>query len=165
MSEYNKCIKQHLSNIWRSIHKNFKPHWGWVEKKKKALLIKKACNSITAFSIEKVTKGLIQAISIIGWLIFSALIWVFKFSHVAKEVNTCTFNSYFSTYVVDLLKRRRSNRLASALWLLFSCKTYAICVLSCFFNPVSASPTKWSNKLKLPTNCLSVFDYFVKLTL
>ena len=38
------------------------------------------------------------------------------------------------------------------------------------FNPVSANPTKWSNTLKevvpnLPTNCLSVFDHFVKLAL
>ena len=37
-------------------------------------------------------------------------------------------------------------------------------------NPLSANPTRWSNTLKqfvgkLPTNCLSVFDYFVKLTL
>ena len=26
------CIKQHLSNIWSSIHENAKQHWGWVEK-------------------------------------------------------------------------------------------------------------------------------------
>ena len=37
-------------------------------------------------------------------------------------------------------------------------------------NPLSASPTKWSNPLKqfvgkLPTNCLSVFDHFVELAL
>ena len=37
-------------------------------------------------------------------------------------------------------------------------------------NPLSANPTKWSNILKqfvgnLPTNCLSVFDHFVKLAL
>ena len=37
-------------------------------------------------------------------------------------------------------------------------------------NPLSASPTKWSNTLKqfvgnLPTNCLSVFDHFVILAL
>ena len=37
-------------------------------------------------------------------------------------------------------------------------------------NPLSANPTKWSNKLKqfvgsLPTNCLSVFDHFVGLVL
>ena len=37
-------------------------------------------------------------------------------------------------------------------------------------NLLSANPTKWSNKLKqfvgiLPTNCLSVFDHFVKLAL
>ena len=38
------------------------------------------------------------------------------------------------------------------------------------FNPLSANSTKWSNTLKqfvgnLPTNCLSVIDHFVKLTL
>ena len=37
-------------------------------------------------------------------------------------------------------------------------------------NPLSANFTKWSNTLKqfidkLPTNCLSVFDHFVRLTL
>ena len=37
-------------------------------------------------------------------------------------------------------------------------------------NPLSANPTKWSNTLKqlvgkLATNCLSVFDHFVKLAL
>ena len=26
------CIKEHLSNIWSSIHDKFKQHWGWVEK-------------------------------------------------------------------------------------------------------------------------------------
>ena len=28
------CIKQHLSNIWSSVHKNVKQHSGWVEKKR-----------------------------------------------------------------------------------------------------------------------------------
>ena len=36
-------------------------------------------------------------------------------------------------------------------------------------NPLSTSLTKWSNTLKqlekLPTNCLSVFDHFLRLTL
>ena len=37
-------------------------------------------------------------------------------------------------------------------------------------NPLSASPTKWSNTLKqfvgnLPMNCLSLFDHFVELAL
>ena len=37
-------------------------------------------------------------------------------------------------------------------------------------NHLSANPTKWSNTLKqfvgnLPTNCLSVFNHFVKLAL
>ena len=37
-------------------------------------------------------------------------------------------------------------------------------------NPLSTNPRKWSNTLKqfvsnLPTNCLSVFDQFMKLSL
>ena len=28
------CIKQHLSNIWSSIHGKVKQHQGWVEKKR-----------------------------------------------------------------------------------------------------------------------------------
>ena len=36
------------------------------------------------------------------------------------------------------------------------------------FNPLSANPEKWPIKQfvgKLPTNCLSLFDHFVKLAL
>ena len=33
------CIKQHLSNIWNSIHEIVQQHWGWIQKK--AVLIKK----------------------------------------------------------------------------------------------------------------------------
>ena len=28
------CIKQHLSNIWNSIHEKVKQHWDWVERKR-----------------------------------------------------------------------------------------------------------------------------------
>ena len=35
------CVKQHLSNIWKSIHEKVKQRSGWAEKK--APLIKKAC--------------------------------------------------------------------------------------------------------------------------
>ena len=27
-------VKQHLNNIWSSIHEKFKQHWGWVEKRR-----------------------------------------------------------------------------------------------------------------------------------
>ena len=42
--------------------------------------------------------------------------------------------------------------------------------LNALFNPLSTNITKWSNTLKhfvgkLQTNCLSVFDHFVGLTL
>ena len=36
-----------------------------------------------------------------------------------------------------------------------------------YFNPSSANPAKWSNTLRIrrqkPTNCLSVFDHFVRM--
>ena len=35
------CIKQHLCNIWGSLHEKVKQYWGWLEKK--LLLMKKAC--------------------------------------------------------------------------------------------------------------------------
>ena len=43
-------------------------------------------------------------------------------------------------------------------------------IFSIVINPLRANPTNWSNTLKqfvgnLPTNCLSVLDYFVKLAL
>ena len=49
-SEYKKClsmmmhicIKQHLRNIWNSIHEKVKQHWGWVEKR---VANKKVCIS------------------------------------------------------------------------------------------------------------------------
>ena len=42
--------------------------------------------------------------------------------------------------------------------------------ISAYLNFLSANPTKWSNTVKqflgsLPTNCLSLFDHFVKLAL
>ena len=47
---------------------------------------------------------------------------------------------------------------------------FANSYLIIFFNPLNTKPTKWSNTLKqfvgnLTTNCLSVFDHFVKLAL
>ena len=47
------CIKQHLNNIWNSIHKKVKQHWGWVEKsvayKEKRVCFICIANSIRSF--------------------------------------------------------------------------------------------------------------------
>ena len=56
-----------------------------------------------------------------------------------------------------------------AFWSLGIAAKFYFLILS-KFNPLSVNPTKWSNTLKqfvgiLPTNCLSVFDYFVGLAL
>ena len=29
------CIKQHVSNIWSSIHEKVKQHWAWIEQNQK----------------------------------------------------------------------------------------------------------------------------------
>ena len=64
-------------------------------------------------------------------------------------------------------------------WMRFSLFSYVSNILSatsfkCLavlnINPLKANPTKWSKSLKqfvgnLPTSCLIVFDYFVKLAL
>ena len=41
------CTKQHLSNIWSSIHEKVKQPWGWVEKKrcKVEQHVKKTCRT------------------------------------------------------------------------------------------------------------------------
>ena len=49
-------------------------------------------------------------------------------------------------------------------------KMYLTVFVRCLLNPLSVNPTKWSNTLKqlvgkLSTNCLSVFDHFLKLAL
>ena len=49
------CIKQHLSNIWSSIHEKVKQHWGWVGKKsvayKKSVYLNwQKSKNVTSFS-------------------------------------------------------------------------------------------------------------------
>ena len=44
------CIKQHLSNIWSTIHEKVKQHWGWAEKsvayKKKRIYVGIFCEKL-----------------------------------------------------------------------------------------------------------------------
>ena len=46
--KYNKhkecltCVKQHLSNIWSSVHEKVKKRWGWAEK---SVAYKKTCTT------------------------------------------------------------------------------------------------------------------------
>ena len=42
------CIKQHLNNIWSSIHEKVKQHWGWVEKKR--FFLKSAYMNLICFT-------------------------------------------------------------------------------------------------------------------
>ena len=74
----------------------------------------------------------------------------FEFSDYYKKFSYInplhTYNSFSSTS--KLKKKKKKNRVK--------------------VNPLSVNPTKWSNTLKqfvgnLPTNCLSVFDHFVRL--
>ena len=63
------CTKQHLSNIWSSIHEKVKQHWDWVEKKR-CLQKKKH-----AFVLDEILDG----ISDVRWNA------IFSFAHFHPE--------------------------------------------------------------------------------
>ena len=85
------------------------------------------------------------------FLFIFAIFYIFSLTQRCKN-----FWLYFNNF-------EKSNSCAK----FFFCRSHwnELCV-----NSLSANPTKWSNTLKqflgkLPTNCLSVFDHFVKLAL
>ena len=85
------------------------------------------------------------------------------FLFVQRFMTAAPQNHYFREWEFELFDRYRSLfRTPSNICLEF----FAIVN---DFNPLSASPIKWSNTLKqvgkLSANCLSVFDHFVGLTL
>ena len=74
----------------------------------------------------------------------------------------------FSKFLVDFL-RNNIRRFGFTIMCMFGELKVAF-LRAVILNPLSANITKWSNTLKqfignLPTNCLSVFDYFVELAL
>ena len=76
-----------------------------------------------------------------------------------------TSSTFYCTHSCRKIRLSGKNYLASGL----NAILYALSYLYTF-NPLSANFIKWSNTLKqfvgkLPTNCLSVFDYFVGLAL
>ena len=62
-------IKQHLSNVWSSIHEEVKQHWGWVEKKcclqEKSVYV----NYKLIIRLIKITFSLIYELLVIPWMI------------------------------------------------------------------------------------------------
>ena len=78
-------------------------------------------------------------------------LYIYFYSNQQARLVTFNFEFWFRTFNLEI-----------------NYSTY--CSANCVFNPLSANLTKWSNTLKqfvgkLPTNCLSVFDHFVRLTL
>ena len=55
-------MKQHVSDIWSSIHEKFKQHWGWVEKD---VAYKKACIGNETNKLTTNKKYTIRAIMLI----------------------------------------------------------------------------------------------------
>ena len=89
--KYTKCkmclsimiviyIKQHLSNIWSSIHKKVKQHWGWVEKKRvQRFLLYQTTFLKTLLALIKRTFGINCLLILIDWLIFqSEELWLVR---------------------------------------------------------------------------------------
>ena len=103
-------------------------------------------------TLSRKTSGrlLLQIFIVTNWIKWSDIEWEMLVDHCVKSVQIRTRkNSLFGNF-------SRSG---------CSSKFKILCI-----NPLTANPTKWSNTLKqfvgnLPTNCLSVFDYFVKLVL
>ena len=65
------CIKQHLSNIWSSIHEKVKQHWGWVEK---MLLIKKVF-VYERFDLEMYAACQQKSMSKLNWESWDRFLW------------------------------------------------------------------------------------------
>ena len=96
---------------------------------------------------------------------------VCKFIQLITEGGRDTIFTQETKEALKLIRFKASSRVSIAL---FSVKPHKMTLLAdySFFNinPLNANATKWSNTLKqfvgkLPTNCLSVFDHFVKLAL
>ena len=65
------CFKQHLSNIWSSIHEKVKKQWGWVEKS--VAYKKKRLEATVNYFRKKFHIGHLTEFGII-YLCFSAII-------------------------------------------------------------------------------------------
>ena len=82
------CIKQHLSNIWNSIHEKVKQHWDWVEK---SISYKKACNLLVLVPLKlfqvcfSFIYRIIKQILLIRYIWLSPTIHVFLLSFIVLE--------------------------------------------------------------------------------
>ena len=112
-----------------------------------------------------------------------------------KNINLIPCGRVVTKWKLPIVDTAARSYLLTWLWLTFFCEIFEwmvklriaaeFFIIHCSFfcltcwklkfvtsniSPLSANPTKWSNRLKqffdkLPTNCLGVFDYFVKLAL
>ena len=93
---------------------------------------------------------------------FSQLLGLLWLGPVIWYLLPCSWKPYLESRSQSLIEGETT--LSNARCILFSLWAKA------FINSLSANMTKWSNTLKqfvsnLPTNCLSVFDHFVVLTI
>ena len=101
------------------------------------------------------------------WFWFSRSSWVLSFMYLKMVLllllllpsNMCIILAYFFSSWFFFFN-----------WCSISIERLIHFLEGLVFNPLSVNPTKWSNTLKqffgnIPTNCLSVLDYFVGLAL
>ena len=96
--------------------------------------------------------------------------WVFVY-----KLSGCWFESHCSSSVCFKKKKKIQNCFVIFEWKAWSsdcCYVFLVVFakIESPVDPLSVNPTKWSNTPKkftgnFPTNCLSVFDHFVKLAL
>ena len=78
------CLKQHLSNIWSSIHVKVKQHWGWIEK-------------CVAYTRARSWHWLIQIVWETG-----IPVWESRLCRPTNTVQVFSFQLYFSKKCVDV---------------------------------------------------------------
>ena len=90
-------------------------------------------------------------------------------NHIDEQALRLVHDNYSSplSYIFNMLNKKLYSQTISKI---SQMKFHMHSDIEKTFNPLSANLTKWSNTLKqfvgnFPTNCLSVFDHFVRLAL
>ena len=123
------------------------------------------------------------------WITLEKWIWVMLWMYLWEKVSDLHFASLTWPHLEPSLPREDANNMDFTCNIhkrFYGFVTYLVCLnhahkneqhamqlatrieRKATINPLSANPIKWSTTLKqfvgkLPTNCLSVFDHFVKL--
>ena len=110
-------IKQHLTNIWTSFHKNGKQHWGWVEER--CCLSKKACTAIYANDTALYLSVIVHYMDVYVSSVFQQCLSAMPMSELSlcQQCFPLTYdlNSLYLEFIVTFYLFARFNRLSCML--------------------------------------------------